>query len=89
MFFVPLYIVTLATSAGVLGLFARRVLSALGLVPDFHTGLILAAGAALAYMALQLIYMSFVRLVTAYDAETLHSLTAYPYIISALNAVCA
>ncbi len=30
-----------------------------------------------------------VRLVTAYDAETLHSLTAYPYIMGAINAVCA
>ncbi len=30
-----------------------------------------------------------VRLVTAYDTETLHSLTAYPYIMSAINAVCA
>ena len=30
-----------------------------------------------------------VRLVTAYDAETLHSLTAYPYIMHAINAVCA
>ena len=30
-----------------------------------------------------------VRLVEAYDAEMLHSLTAYPYIMSAINAVCA
>ncbi len=30
-----------------------------------------------------------VRLVTDYDAETLQSLTAYPYIMHAINAVCA
>ncbi len=30
-----------------------------------------------------------VRVVTDYDAETLHSLTAYPYIMHAINAVCA
>lgn len=30
-----------------------------------------------------------VRLVEAYDAATLQSLTAYPYIIAAINAVCA
>jgi transposase len=30
-----------------------------------------------------------VRLVTDYDAATLHSLTAYPYIMHAINAVCA
>jgi transposase len=29
-----------------------------------------------------------VRLVTAYDAATLQSLTAYPYIMCAINAVC-
>ncbi len=29
-----------------------------------------------------------VRLVTAYTAQPLHSLTAYPYIIHAMNAVC-
>ena len=30
-----------------------------------------------------------VRLVTEYEAETLSSLTAYPYIMHAINAVCA
>ena len=30
-----------------------------------------------------------VRLVTDYDAETLRSLTAYPYIMRGINAVCA
>ncbi len=41
------------------------------------------------FASLEELQAEIVRLVTAYDAETLHSLTAYPYIMSAINAVCA
>ena len=41
------------------------------------------------FASLEELQAEIVRLVTAYDAETLHSLTAYPYSMSAINAVCA
>ncbi len=41
------------------------------------------------FAGLEALQAEIVRLVTAYDAATLHSLTAYPYIMSAINAVCA
>ena len=41
------------------------------------------------FASLEELQAEIVRLVTAYDAATLHSLTAYPYIMHAINAVCA
>ena len=41
------------------------------------------------FASLEELQAEIVRLVTAYDAETLHSITAYPYIMRAINAVCA
>ena len=38
---------------------------------------------------LEALQAEIVRVVTDYDAETLHSLTAYPYIMHAINAVYA
>jgi transposase len=41
------------------------------------------------FASLEKLQAEIVRRVTDYDAEKLHSLTAYPYIIHAINAVCA
>ena len=41
------------------------------------------------FATLEELQAEIVRLVTDYDAATLHSLTAYPYIMHAINAVCA
>ncbi len=41
------------------------------------------------FASLEDLQAEIVRLVTNYDAETLRSLTAYPYIMHAINAVCA
>jgi transposase len=41
------------------------------------------------FASLEELQAEIVRLVTDYDAATLHSLTAYPYIMHAINAVCA
>ena len=40
------------------------------------------------FASLEDVQAEIVRLVTDYDAETLHSLTAYPYIMHAINDVC-
>ncbi len=41
------------------------------------------------FASLEDLQAEIVRLVTDYDAATLQSLTAYPYIMHAINAVCA
>ena len=41
------------------------------------------------FASLEALQAEIVRLVTDYDAATLQSLTAYPYIMHAINAVCA
>jgi transposase len=41
------------------------------------------------FASLEALQAEIVRLVTEYEAETLSSLTAYPYIMHAINAVCA
>ncbi len=41
------------------------------------------------FASLAALQAEIVRLVTDYDAATLQSLTAYPYIMHAINAVCA
>ena len=41
------------------------------------------------FATLEALQAEIVRVVTDYDAETLHSLTAYPYIMHAINAICA
>jgi arylsulfatase A-like enzyme len=48
----------LGISAGVLGVFVRQVLADHGYVPEFTTGLLVAAGAACAYGAVQLGYVT-------------------------------
>ena len=41
------------------------------------------------FTSLEALQAEIVRLVRAYDTATLHCLTAYPYIMRAINAVCA
>jgi hypothetical protein len=57
-----LYLLSLATSAGLVGLFIRQVLGTLGYVQQFRLEVILAGGAASGYLASQLAYMAAVRL---------------------------
>lgn len=57
-----LYFVTLAASSGVVGAFLQRELALEGYVASFGGGVSLACGSALGYLAIQLLYMSVVRL---------------------------
>ena len=58
----PLYILTLGIAAGLTGAFVRRLAADQGFVPDFETGVTVAVGAACGYMAIQLLYMAFLKL---------------------------
>ncbi len=51
-----IYIVSLATSAGIVGVYGRQVLGELGFVAGFRMEFVLAGGVALAYVAVQLAY---------------------------------
>ena len=57
----PFYILSLGVSAGLVGVFGRRLLALEGFVPDFQVGLILTAGIACAYLALQFLYVALLR----------------------------
>jgi len=57
----PLYILSLGVSAGLVGVYARRLLAAQGFVPDFETGRVVAVGAGAAYVTFQLLYITAVR----------------------------
>ena len=56
-----LYDLSLSASAGLAGIFVRQVLGNFGLVHGFHLEVLLAGGAAFAYISLQLGYMTVVR----------------------------
>lgn len=57
-----IYVITLSLSAGLVGLFGHAQLAALGYVPGFQAGAILACGLAAAYVAAQWAYLGAVRL---------------------------
>lgn len=57
----PLYILSLGVSVGLVGVYARRLLAVQGFVPNFETGLVVAIGAGAAYAALQLFYVTAIR----------------------------
>ncbi|MCC6696519.1 MAG: sulfatase-like hydrolase/transferase [Candidatus Hydrogenedentes bacterium] len=59
---IAVYLLTLAISGGIVGLFARMSLSQMGYVPGFQTGVLIAVGAASAYVAVQLTFMTLARL---------------------------
>lgn len=56
-----LYLLSLAASAGVVGLFAYQLLAGQGFVPAFSSGVYLTIGTAFLYVTLQLLYMVVVR----------------------------
>jgi len=56
-----LYVLSLSASAGLAGIFVRQVLGNFGFVHGFHLEVLLAGGAAFAYISLQLGYMTVVR----------------------------
>ena len=56
-----LYILSLLASAGLTGLFVRQVVGGLGLVQGFEAEMMLATGAACAYISLQLLYVAFMK----------------------------
>lgn len=59
---IPLYLLSLGLAGSTVGVFVRRILAVFGLVPGFQAGLMLASGAALLFIALQLFYMALLRL---------------------------
>lgn len=58
---VLIYAITLATSAGLTGLFVRQALGEQGYVPGLTPGVMIACGAAAIYAGLQLLYVALVR----------------------------
>lgn len=58
----PVYLVSLGLSAGITGVYARRLLAAEGFVPGFEAGVMLAVAVACAYLALQMLYMGLLRI---------------------------
>lgn len=59
---VPFYLVSLGLAGGLVGVWARRMLAAAGLVSGFHSGLLTVAAVALAYVGLELAFMALVRM---------------------------
>jgi hypothetical protein len=58
----PLYILTLGLSSGLVGVFFRHLLAEAGFVPDFETGMVLAASVGALYAASQLAYVGGLQL---------------------------
>ncbi|GMV95443.1 MAG: hypothetical protein AMXMBFR82_52210 [Candidatus Hydrogenedentota bacterium] len=56
-----IYLLTLGVSAGVVGVFFRTMLAEAGYIPEFQAGVAVAVGAASAYIALQLLFMTVIR----------------------------
>ena len=86
-----LYILSLAGSAALTGLFVRQVSGELGLVHGFRVEVLLAAGVACVYICTQFLYMAAVRFLKptrssgALFAETLShfaALALVPYVLS-------
>ena len=59
---VPFYLVSLGLAGGLVGVWARRMLAAAGLISGFHSGLMTVTAVALAYAGLELVFMALVRL---------------------------
>lgn len=58
-----IHLLTLAGSAGLLGVFVRRVLGEQGYAPGFGMGVLLACGVAAAYIAAELFFLAVLRLI--------------------------
>jgi arylsulfatase A-like enzyme len=57
------YLLTLAVSAGVVGVFFRTLLADAGYIPEFQAGVAFALGAASAYIAVELLFMTVIRFI--------------------------
>ncbi|MBI2421890.1 MAG: sulfatase-like hydrolase/transferase [Candidatus Hydrogenedentes bacterium] len=58
----PVYIVTLFLSGGLLGLFVRRLAAQFGYIPDFQSGLMVVLACAMVYICAQTLFMGLLRL---------------------------
>jgi arylsulfatase A-like enzyme len=58
-----IYLLTLGVSAGIVGVFFRTLLADAGYIPEFQAGVAIACGAASAYVACQLLFMTVVRFI--------------------------
>ena len=59
----PLYLAVLSVSAGIVGVFGRRLAASAGFVPDFDSGLAVASMAACIYIVLQCGYNGLIQLI--------------------------
>lgn len=57
-----LYLVTLGTSAGLVGAFAHQVLAELGFAPSFQTGVLITGVAVFTYVSVQLFFMGLLKM---------------------------
>ncbi len=66
----PLYLLSLGSSAGIISVFVQQILASEGYAPTFHTRAMLCLGAACAYMAVQLMWMTFVQMLVPARGKT-------------------
>lgn len=58
-----LHLLSMGIAAGLVGASGRRIVAAQGWVPDFETGLLVTAGIAFAYLALQAAILIFIQVI--------------------------
>lgn len=68
----PLYLAFLGVSAGIVGVFGRRLAAQGGFVPDFDAGLAVAAMVACAYIVLQCGYAAIIQLIKPHRGKGPH-----------------
>lgn len=68
----PLYLAILGVSAGIMGVFGRRLASQGGFVPDFDSGLAVAALAACVYIVLQCGYSGIIQILKPHRGRGPH-----------------
>jgi hypothetical protein len=79
----PLYLAVLSVSAGIAGVFGRRLAAQAGFVPDFHSGLAVAAMVACSYIVLQCGYSGLIQLLKPHRGKGPY-LTEYLSLAAAL-----
>ena len=84
--FFPLYLAAMGVSAGIVGVFGRRLLAHSGYVPNFDAGLAAAAMIACAYIIIQCAYGGVIQLIKPYKGKGPH-LTEIISLLSALILV--
>lgn len=78
----PLYLAVLGVSAGIAGVFGRRLAAQAGFVPDFDSGLAVAAMAACIYVVLQCGYNGLIQLIKPHRGKA-------PYVTEYLSLASA